>query len=208
MVSLGSATTTTTIERNATLEIDTDAFTATGPVNLLPGSIERWNRETARPGVSYNLPAGVNLQLNTNLIGVRTIGLNGGTIEGFQWIDHPAAVVQRTISSAVYDQLAGQFVRWSKHPARSGLRRRTPATVNSPFGDNVTGAYLQIDGNITGNFDLTKTGLDTVTLAGANNTYRNTVVDLGVLRNGGAKHTSQRGSPYDAPERNARSLRL
>src|SRR4030095_882828 len=75
--SLGSATTTTTIERNSTLEIDTTHFTPPGPVTQLPGSIERWNREDAR-GTIYNLPAGVNLQLNTNLLAARTIGLNGG----------------------------------------------------------------------------------------------------------------------------------
>ena len=44
---------------------------------------------------TYNLPAGVNLQLNTNLIAPRTIGLRGGTIEGFLWIDHPAPAAQR-----------------------------------------------------------------------------------------------------------------
>jgi autotransporter-associated beta strand protein len=182
--SLGSPTTVTTIERNATLEIDTDAFTSTSPITQLPDSIERWNRETARPGTTYNLPPGVNLQLNTNLLVARTIGLNGGTIEGFHWIDHPAAAVLRTISSNVTinllaDSLIGQNILQGQ-----GYDAGRQPTVNSPFGENVTGSFLQIDGNITGNFDLTKTGLDTVTLAGTANTYRNTIVDLGVLRTG------------------------
>jgi autotransporter-associated beta strand protein len=152
----------------------------------LPGSIERWDRETARPGTTYNLPAGVNLQLNTNLLATRTIGLNGGTLEGFNWIDHPAAAVLRTVSSNVtINLLANSFVGQNILQGQGYDVGRQP-TVNSPFGDTVTGSYLQIDGNITGNFDLTKTGNDTVTIAGAANTYRNTFVELGVLRTGTA----------------------
>lgn len=181
--SLGSPTTVTTIERNATLEIDTDAFTSAGPVNQLPGSIERWNREAARPGTTYNFPSGVNLQLNTNLLAARTIGLNGGSIEGFNWIDHPSAAVLRTVSSNVtINLLADSFVGQNILQGQGYDAGRQP-TVNSPFGEAVTGSFLQIDGNITGNFNLTKTGNDTVTIAGAN-TYRNTFVELGVLRTG------------------------
>lgn len=181
--SLGSATTTTTIERNATLEIDADAFTPTGTVNQLPGSIERWNRESARAG-NYTLPPGVNLQLNTNLLGTRTIGLTGGTIEGFNWIDHPSAAVLRTIGSNVtVNLLADSYVGQNILQGQGYDAGRQP-TVNSPFGEAVTGSFLQIDGNITGNFNLTKTGNDTVTLTGTGNTYRNTSVELGVLRTG------------------------
>jgi hypothetical protein len=78
--SLGSATSTTTVERNATLEIAASNFVPVANVQQLPGSIERWDVEDARGAGTYNLPAGVNLQLNTNLIAPRTIGLNGGTI--------------------------------------------------------------------------------------------------------------------------------
>jgi autotransporter-associated beta strand protein len=182
--SLGSATTATTIERNATLEIDTPGFTPVGSVAQQAGSIERWNREDARPGTAYNVPAGVNLQLNTNLLGTRTIGLNGGSLEGFLWIDSLNQAVQRTVGPNVTINLfANSFVGQNILQGQGYDAGRQP-TVNQPFGDNVTGSYLRIDGNITGNFDLTKTGFDTVTLAGTANSYRNTIVDLGVLRTG------------------------
>jgi autotransporter-associated beta strand protein len=181
--SLGSATTTTTIERNATLEIDTPNFTPTGTVTQLSGSIERWNREDAR-GTTYNLPAGVNLQLNTNLLAARTIGLNGGTLEGFLWTDHPATAVERTVGSAVtVNLLANSFVGQNVIQGPQYDAGRQP-TIAQPFGDNNTGAFLRIDGDITGNFDLTKTGFDTVILGGIGNTYRNTIVDSGTVRLG------------------------
>lgn len=182
--SLGSATTATTIERNATLEIDTPGFTPVGSVVQQAGSIERWNREDARPGTAYNVPAGVNLQLNANLLGTRTIGLNGGSLEGFLWIDSLNQAVQRTVGPNVtVNLLANSFIGQNILQGQGYDAGRQP-TVNQPFGDNVTGSYLRIDGNITGNFDLTKTGFDTVTVAGSANSYRNTIVDLGVLRTG------------------------
>jgi autotransporter-associated beta strand protein len=183
--SLGSATTATQIERNATLEIDTTNFTPAGPVVQLPGSIERWNREDAR-GTTHNLPAGVNLQLNTNLNSTRTIGLNGGSLEAFLWTDHPLTAVERTVGSAVtINLLANSSVGQNVIQGQGYDAGRQPVT-GQPFGDTLGGAYLRIDGNITGNFDLTKTGFDTVTIAGAANTYRNTIVDLGSLRLGRA----------------------
>jgi autotransporter-associated beta strand protein len=182
--SLGSATSTTTVERNATLEIAASNFVPVANVQQLPGSIERWDVEDARGAGTYNLPAGVNLQLNTNLIAPRTIGLNGGTIEGFLWIDHPAPATQRNIASGVTinllsDSLVGQNILQGQ-----GYDAGRQPTTSGPFGDNITGAFLRIDGNITGGFNLTKTGLDTVVLAGTANTYNNTIVDSGVLRIG------------------------
>jgi autotransporter-associated beta strand protein len=181
--SLGSATSTATVERNATLEIETSNFVPTATLQQRPGSIERWNVEDAR-AASYNLPAGVNLQLNTNLIAPRTIGLSGGTIEGFLWTDHPAPATQRTVASGVtINLLADSFVGQNTLQGQGYDAGRQP-NLAGPFGDNIAGAYLRIDGNITGGFNLTKTGLDTVTLAGAGNAYNNTIIDSGVLRIG------------------------
>jgi autotransporter-associated beta strand protein len=181
--SLGSATTSTTIERNSTLEIDTPAFTPLGPIVQQAGSIERWNREDARSGVAYNLPAGVNLQLNTNLFAARTIGLNGGTIEGFLWADSVNQAVERTIGPNVTINLISEsFIGQNTNQGLSYDAGRLP-TVAGPFGDNVTGSYLRVEGRITGN-NLTKTGLDTVTIANSTNSYGNTSVDMGVLRIG------------------------
>jgi autotransporter-associated beta strand protein len=181
--SLGSATTATTIERNATLEIDTPAFTPPGSIVQQAGSIERWNREDARPGLSYNLPAGVNLQLNTNLFAARTIGLNGGTIESFLWADSVSQAVERTIGPNVTINLISEsFIGQNTILGLSYDAGRLP-TVTGPFGDNITGSYLRVEGRITGNH-LTKTGLDTVTIANSTNSYGNTSVDMGVLRIG------------------------
>ncbi len=185
--SLGSATTTTNIERNAALEIGSANFAPAGTLTQQAGSIERWNIENARGSGNYTVPTGVNLQLNTNLVGAaaRTITLQGGSLEGFLYTDHVAQADQRTVGSAVTlnlatDSLVGQNIL-------NGLTYeagRSP-TVAQPFGDTYTGAYLRIEGKITGAGNLTKTGLDTVTLApaaGIANDYGNTSVDMGVLR--------------------------
>jgi autotransporter-associated beta strand protein len=179
--SLGGAGNAVTVERNATLEIDTAAFAPIATVTQLPGSIERWNREDVR-GSTYNLPAGVNLQLNTNLLAARTIGLNGGTIEGFLWTDHVAPVVERTVGSAVTVNLLANSYVGQNILQGQGYDAGRQATVGQPFGDAPAGSFLRIDGKITGAFNLTKTGTDTVTLASTGNTYNDTIIELGVLR--------------------------
>ncbi len=178
---LGSATTSATIERNATLEIGIPNFTSTATIQQRPGSIERWNVENARPA-TYNLPPSVNLQLNTNLTTPHTIGLSGGSIEGFLWIDHPAAAVQRIVGPATTINLLADSSVGQNILQGQGYDLGRQPTVTGPFGDNVTGAFLQINGRIDGGFNLTKTGLDTVILGSTNNSYNNTLVDMGVLR--------------------------
>ncbi len=182
--SLGDATSATTIERNATLEIDAASFAPIATVTQLPGSIERWDRDGVRAS-GYNLPAGVNLQLNTNVLTAAAYGLNGGTIEAFLWTDHPATGVERTIGSGVtVNLLASSYVGQNILQGLGYDAGRLPA-VGQPFADNINSAYLRIDGPIVGpTFDLTKTGNDTVTLASTGNTYRNTTVEMGVLRIG------------------------
>jgi autotransporter-associated beta strand protein len=178
---LGNAATAVKIERNATLEIGVANFAPIANVQQLPGSIERWNIEAARPA-TYNLPAGVNLQLNTNLTGTHTIGLSGGSLEGFLWIDHPAPAVQRIVgASTTINLLADSFIGQNVLQGQGYDLGRQP-TVTGPFGDNVTGTFLRIDGKIAGAFNLTKTGLDTVILGNNANTYNNTIVDMGDLR--------------------------
>src|SRR4029453_8173889 len=100
------------------------------------------------------------------------------------WTDQPSTAVERTIGSAVtVNLLANSFVGQNVLQGQGYDAGRGP-TVGQPFGDNNTGAFLRINGNITGNFDLTKTGLDTVIIGGTGNTYGNTIVDSGVLRLG------------------------
>lgn len=181
---LGSATTTTTIERNAALEIGVANFSPAGALTQNAGSIERWNVEDARGTGNYTVPAGVNLQLNTSLLSAtpRVITLNGGSLEGFLYADHVAQVNQRTVGSAVTLNLAANsYVGQNILNGQNYEAGRAP-TVASPFADNYSGSFLRIEGPITGAGNLTKTGLDTVTIASTGNTYGNTIVEMGVLR--------------------------
>lgn len=184
--SLGNAASTTTIERNAALEIGVSNFVPTATLTQQAGSIERWNVEDARGSGNYSVPTGVNLQLNTNLVSStpRTITMNGGSLEGYLYSDNVVAADQRTIGSAVTLNLASNSsVGQNVLQGVTYDLGRTP-TVAQPFGDNITGSYLRIEGNITGSGNLTKTGLDTVIIASTGNTYGDTLVDMGVLRIG------------------------
>ena len=182
---LGSASTAVTIERNSTLEIGKPNYV---PFNTIftqkPGSSERWDVEDAR-GASYNLPGGVNLQLNTNLLGARTVGLNGGSIEGFLYSDSLATAVLRTVDAPVtINLLANSFLGQNIYQQGATYDTGRQPTVAQPFGDTYTGASLDIRGAITGPFDLEKTGLDTVQISGTSNSYNNTTASMGVLRIG------------------------
>jgi hypothetical protein len=165
--SLGSAFTAVTIERGAVLEIAVSNFTPSNTsITQRPGSIERWNVGDARGSSgTYNLAAGVNLQLNTSVPAGLTVGLAGGTIEGFLHIDHPASAAFRTFDANVVLS-ANSFVGQNVLLGQNYDLGRTP-TVFQPFANTFTGTTIQINGNITGAFDLTKTGLDTVLLNGA-----------------------------------------
>src|SRR5690606_13070529 len=54
----------------------------------------------------------------------------------------------------------------------------------NPNDPGLRGSYLHINGNITGNFDLTKVGQDIIILSGAANTFRNTNIENGILQIG------------------------
>ncbi len=183
---LGSATTTATIERNATLEIGGGAanYTPVGTVVQQPGSSERWMIQDAR-GTSYSLPAGVNLQLGANLQTARTITLNGGTIEAFGYTDDVNNAFQRDISSNVTLNLTGNsYLGQAVYLQGQHYDTGRQPNVNAPFAETFQGGILNIAGAITGAFDLTKTGLDTVRISGTSNTYNDTKVDMGVVQLG------------------------
>ncbi|MGL6076292.1 MAG: beta strand repeat-containing protein [Fimbriiglobus sp.] len=185
---LGSSTTAVTINPLAALEIATSNFAPTATITQLNGSSERWNVQDARGTGTYNLPAGVNLQLNTNLANTQTIGLNGGTIEGFLYSDHPAQVVDRVMVSTVTVNLLNHSLVGQNALLGPNYDTGRGPTVFQPFNVNqgITGATLRIEGAITASsFDITKTGFDTVVLGAAGspaNTYRNTIIEGGMLR--------------------------
>jgi fibronectin-binding autotransporter adhesin len=181
---LGSASSTTRIERGAALEIQKANFVPIATLTQDPGSIERWNQEDARPA-TYTLPAGVNLQLNTNLLGTHTIGLTGGTIEGFLYVDQVVPADQRDIGTGTtINLLANSYVGQNLFNIGQNYDAGRQPTVAQPFADAYTGSILNIKGVIAGAFDLTKTGLDTVIISGTSNTYNSTIVDMGLLRVG------------------------
>ncbi|MBL9095075.1 MAG: autotransporter-associated beta strand repeat-containing protein [Planctomycetaceae bacterium] len=173
------------------LEIDVANFQPTvETLNFHPGSVERWNVEDAR-GTSgvYTLAPGQNLQLATNLVtGVRTIELNGGGVWGFMRYDDEATAVYRTAAANIsWRLLADSFIGRTLPLGTVNFIDDTKGVPSSPTQNNntlsVTGAILEINGVIDGNFDLTKVGNDIVVLGGKN-TYRNTIVADGILRLG------------------------
>jgi autotransporter-associated beta strand protein len=134
----------------------------------------------------------------------RTIGLNGGALEGFLYTDHMTPTDQRTVGPAVtLNLLADSYVGQNIQQGFGYDTGRAP-TVGNPFGDTPTGSYLRIEGPITGAGNLTKTGLDTATIASTGNSYGNTIVEMGVLRIGandalptGKTLTTRTGGTFD-----------
>ncbi len=193
--SLGGLGTTANVYIGGALEIATANFAPTATLNQYAGSVERWSNPNARYGSNYagnvyTLPAGVNLQLETNVVdGPRTIQLDGGSVWGYLRSDDVSTTVYRT---------AGALVSWELL-SDSYLGRNLPAGIVANYIDeskgeptsatqniytySVVGAILKLEGDISGAYDLTKVGTDIVVLSGSN-TYNNTKVLDGVLQIG------------------------
>ncbi|CAN5303925.1 hypothetical protein BH11PLA2_BH11PLA2_39010 [soil metagenome] len=149
----------------------------------MPGAIERWNSDDARGTDNFTLPAGVNLQLNTNLSAARTISLNGGGIEAFLPADHVAPTAYRTIGANVVLNLLADSTIGQNGLQGTGYDAGRLPTVGQPFAEAITGSFLEIKGTITGaGKTLTKTGQDTLILSGTGNTYGRLIVDMGIVR--------------------------
>ncbi|MDZ7618667.1 MAG: autotransporter-associated beta strand repeat-containing protein, partial [Patescibacteria group bacterium] len=188
--SLGSSN-AIVIDRGAALEIAASNFSLAGATTLtqVAGSAERWNVEDARGTSDYVLPQGVTLQLNTSITpdSARTITLTGGSLEPFLYSDSTAQAVFRVVGSNVTIDLAdhsylGQNVLIGTTGADMG---QTNLMTAGPLSTAFRGAGLIVQGQITGaGFDLTKIGGDIAILAGPTSTYRNTIVDQGMLQIG------------------------
>lgn len=190
--SLGAAAVTARFGQGAALEIATAGWSPTAVLDQMAGSFERWAVDGARSG-TVNLPSGVHLQIMQNQTGTQTINLNGGSIMGYMprdW-DHVAVITQMgsglTINLTANSYLGQPFVSssngvWDYRFYDLGKQNTmgTDVNINDQF---YRGSYLQIDGAITGAFDLTKTGKDMILLNGAN-TYNNTIVEDGILQIG------------------------
>jgi autotransporter-associated beta strand protein len=190
--SLGAATVTARIGQGAALELATAGWAPTATLVQMPGSFERWAVDGARSG-NITLPAGVGLQVKQNQTSTQTITLNGGSVMGYvprDW-DH-VAVIQKlgagvTLSLAADSSLGQPFVSsnngvWDYAYFDLGKQNTNGFDIN--INDAyLRGSYLQIDGAITGAFNLTKVGKDVILLAGAN-THASTTIEDGTLQIG------------------------
>lgn len=179
------------IDTGAALEIATSNFAlAGGTLTQNWGSGERWSVQDARGNGDYSVPAGVNLQINTNIAPAspRTITLNGGSIEGFLYTDANAKMVYRMLNSNVTLNLGthsyiGQNLYVGANGSDAGMQGSFPN--RNPLAGDARGAVLVVNGPINGaESDLTKIGRDMVVIAGSEKTYRNTIVEQGILRIG------------------------
>lgn len=187
----GAASVNAIINPTASLEIAVSNWVPTANLTQAWGSIERWAVNDARGAGNYTLPDGVHLQVFTDLFGTRTIDLTGGSIMGYLPQDYDQVAVIQTIRSGVTinltaDSFLGQFypaggISNSVYYDMGKLNTTTNLNPNDP---GLRGSYLQIDGNITGDFNLTKVGQDIIKLSGTGNSYGSTSIENGILQIG------------------------
>ena len=190
--SLGAAAVTARFGQGAALEIATPGWVPTATLEQMAGSLERWAVDGARTG-TVTLPSGVHLQIMKNQTGAQTINLNGGSIMGYMPRDwDQVAVITQMGSGITVNLTANSFLGQPFVSSSNGvwdyrfydLGKQNTMGMDVNINDQYyRGSYLQIDGAITGAFDLTKTGKDMILLNGAN-TYNNTIIEDGILQIG------------------------
>ncbi len=179
---LGDASSKAIITANNVFELvgGVTNFSPIAQLTQQPGSAERWQNEFNRfanttNAQTYIVPTNVNLQLaaNLNLTGPatnslnKTIQLNGGTIEAYNYIDDARTAVI-TVGTNVTLQLAA-----NSKVGQSGVDIGRNGVI---FSNNATIT------EIGGARSLTKVGLDTVVLGGKLNYTGGTFVNEGILR--------------------------
>lgn len=185
--SLGAAGTTFIVDNGGALDIGVAGFNPLANLIQRNGSMERWSVNGARGGASYTLGAGVHLQINQSQVGTQTINLNGGSLMGYLAGDLDAVAAIRTLDTGITvnlqaDSYLGQIYPFSGTIAYDMGKQN--GYVADPFNPRLLGALLDIKGQITGNFNLTKVGTDVIQLSNANNTYNDTIIENGVLMMG------------------------
>ncbi|MBI3882208.1 MAG: autotransporter-associated beta strand repeat-containing protein [Verrucomicrobia bacterium] len=173
---------------NTVLELPAgfETFQPLAKVNQLPGSAERWQSDANRfvndfSAETYQVPTNVHLQIAgvlTNLTG-KTIALNGGSLEGYQYLDdnRPA---RGAMLGAGYTVLlnTNSFIGQSGVDlGRTMITNGVNFLTNDPF-------VFSNQALITGTGSLTKIGVDTVELGNTNNYTGGTLLAEGILRNG------------------------
>jgi|UniRef100_UPI00378359BE autotransporter-associated beta strand protein len=189
----GNATINAIINPTAALEIAVSNWTPTANLTQAWGSIERWAVSDARGTGNFTLAEGVHLQVYADLVGTRRIDLNGGAIMGYLPLDYEQVAVIQTVRSGVTLNLTSDSFLGQIYPAGTSngqnsmfydMGKLNTTTNLNPNDPGLRGSYLQIDGNITGNFNLTKVGQDIIKLSGTANTYGSTSVENGILQIG------------------------
>ncbi len=191
----GAASITANLRSTGVMEIAVANFVPTATVIQEAGSIERWAVSNARGNTgTYSLPAGVHLQVFTDITtpSARTIELSGGSIMGYQPLDYDEVAVIQTIRSGVTINLTADSFLGQIYPAGTSngansafydMGKLNTTTNLDPSNVGLRGSYLVIDGNITGNFTLTKVGQDVIKLAGSN-TFTGLTIEGGIIQIG------------------------
>lgn len=189
----GNASINATINPTGTLEIAVANWSPTATLTQAWGSTERWAVNEARGSGDYSLPSGVHLQIMANQTGTRTINLNGGSIMGYLPLDWEQIAVNHTLGSGITVNLTADSFLGQLYPAGTSnganhflydMGKLNTTTNLNPNDPGLRGSYLHIDGNITGDFDLTKVGQDIILLNGSANSFRNTNIENGILQIG------------------------
>ncbi|MES2595500.1 MAG: autotransporter-associated beta strand repeat-containing protein [Verrucomicrobiota bacterium] len=188
----GASTVTAMVRSTGSIEVAVPNFQPTATLIQEPGSVERWAVSDARGTGNYSMPNGVHLQLFTDVTGTRTINLAGGSIMGYLPLDYDQVAVIQTIRSGVTVNLTANSFLGQIYPAGTSsganhfmydMGKLNTSTNLNPNDVGLRGSYLVIDGNITGNFSLTKVGQDVIKLAGAN-TFTGLDIQGGVIQLG------------------------
>lgn len=188
----GAATATATVNSTGVIEIATANFSPTATLVQSPGSIERWARSDARGTGNFTFANGVHWQVFTDVTGTRTIDLAGGSIMGYLPLDYDEVAVIQTIRSGVTVNLTANSYLGQVYPAGTSnganhfiydMGKLNTSTNLNPSDIGLRGSYLVIDGNITGNFGLTKVGQDVIKLAGSN-TFPSLSIEDGIIQLG------------------------
>ena len=191
----GSSDITANLRSTGVMEIAVSNFMPNATVVQEVGSIERWAVSDARGDTgTYVLPTGVHLQVFTDITtpSARTIELSGGSIMGYQPLDYDEVAVIQTIRTGVTINLTANSFLGQIYPAGTSnganslfydMGKLNTTTNLDPSNVGLRGSYLVIDGDITGNFDLTKLGQDVIKLAGSNS-FGNLIIEGGIIQIG------------------------
>ena len=188
----GADTITAYVRSTGAIEIATPNFVPTASLVQEPGSIERWARSDARGTGNVTFAPGVHWQVFADVLGPRTINFGGGSIMGYLPLDYDQVAVIQTIRADVVINLTANSYLGQIYPAGTSnganhfiydMGKLNTTTNLNPSDVGLRGSYLVIDGDITGNFDLTKVGQDVIKLAGVNH-FKNLNIEGGIIEMG------------------------